>query len=110
MARHAQGVPATWSHRVHDAWAQAEGWGLFDVDSTGVHEVQRFDDAEVFLDDAAAWRHVLTTRTDACIALRAHVQKTNPAHWEEMTQAVGQYVDDAADKLVFLPERACARP
>ena len=38
--------------------ALASGWGIFNVDSRGVFEIQRHDELEFFPDDAAAVRAV----------------------------------------------------
>jgi hypothetical protein len=36
-----------------------QGWALFDIDSTGHHQIQRIDEDDLFEDDAAALAHVI---------------------------------------------------
>lgn len=44
---------------LHDA--MAEGWDIFDVDSTGYLEIEACCDADVFRTDAEAFHHVTHT-------------------------------------------------
>jgi len=57
----------------------AEGWGLFDHNGSaagdvGTLRIERFDDAKIFVDDAAAWVHVVK---------RAH--EGSPLHYKALS-------------------------
>lgn len=49
--------------------ANAEGWGLFDIDSTGILEIQRCDEANVFASDA-----------EALVFVRGRANRGSPYH------------------------------
>lgn len=54
---------ASWGQE-RQSMALGEGWGVFDFDSTGVLQVQRYDEAARFENDTAALRFV-TERASA---------------------------------------------
>ena len=65
----------------YDALAQGDGWGLFDVDGSGLFEIMTDDSAGIFRSDSAALAWVvMRAGTDsrlgriARIALRIHMR------------------------------------
>lgn len=77
----------------------AEGWALFDFDGTGLMQIQRVDEDDVFPDDAAALRFV---------SFRA--QAGSPAHAAALAQHERDTAGIAAlaDTLRCLPEKAAS--
>jgi len=68
--------PRAWALPDYEA-ATAEGWGLFDVDSTGFFEIQRLDEHTPFDNDDAALNYVIAQGASgsehASLALRWHM-------------------------------------
>lgn len=56
-----------------------EGWGVFDIDSTGYLEIQRLDEAEIFSSDEEA-RSYVYNETSTLHALAISIVKTSQKH------------------------------
>ncbi|MBW8830753.1 MAG: hypothetical protein JF606_15250 [Burkholderiales bacterium] len=74
--------------------ASAEGWDL--IDAGGLLQVQHVDEADVLVDDAAAWYIILAGTLPHHEKVRSILRKTAPIEWEHMLQYADNKCIDVA--------------
>ena len=71
----------------------AEGWALFHTSGTddiGEYRIERYDEAEIFPNDPAAWAHVVARAlagSEPHRAALAFIKAENATEWTEILQA-----------------------
>ncbi|MBC7703158.1 MAG: hypothetical protein H7274_04315 [Rhodoferax sp.] len=80
-----------WSSE-EQAAAEAEGWAIFNLGESGMR-LERDDEAEILVDDLAAYRVVFLLETDLHRAARALLRDHAPEHYADIKAYINNLLD-----------------